>query len=45
MVWSRIRGKYKGNTKQREASMAEVRSEAAAIEQRKRAFPVIKQRV
>ena len=45
MVRSRVRGKYKGNTKQREASMAELRSEAAAIEQRKKGFPVIEQRV
>ena len=45
VVWSCVMGKYKGNTKQREASMAEVRSEAAAIEQRKKGFLVIEQRV
>ena len=45
VVWSRVRDKYKGNTKQRGASMAEARSEAAAIEQRKKGFLVIEQRV
>ena len=45
VVWPCVRGKYKGNTKQREASMAEVRSKAAVIEQRKKGFPVIEQRV
>ena len=42
---SRVRGKYKGNTKQREASMAEARSKAAVIEQRKKGFLVIERRV
>ena len=45
VVWSHVRGKYKGNIKQREASMEKARTEAAVIEQRKKGFPVIEQRV
>ena len=39
VVWSCVRGKCKGNMKQREASMAKARTEAAVIEQRKKGFP------
>ena len=45
MVRSRVRGKYKGNTKQSEALMAEARTEAAVIDQRKKGFPMIERRV